>query len=323
MTRLQNIPTYLIAGPLGAGKTTLLRRLFEQRPADERWAVLINEFGVVGIDAALLGRNEGIQIAEIPGGCLCCVNGLPFQVGLGRLLRKARPDRLFIEASGLGHPAELLKQLQVPPWQGVLQIENFLMVLDAAALQAGRPLAPSQRDALPLADILILNKMDELASGQTAAIIANLPEKPVICCEQGNITWPLGKVRANPLVSDGQLVELPAAPPLPGRLWRSVNDWECHAHSLEGWHSIGWLMHPARCFDRDQVDRWLANIRFSRAKGVLHAQDGWYRLNRLAAGERDWEPTEPGSANRLELLLDQPCDLEALDQGLRAASRAD
>ncbi|MGE8385560.1 MAG: CobW family GTP-binding protein, partial [Pseudomonas putida] len=98
---LQNIPTHVIAGPLGAGKTTLIRHLLAQRPGNERWAVLINEFGLVGLDAALLSRDEdGITIGEVAGGCLCCVNGMPFQVGLGRLLRKSRPDRLFIEPSG-------------------------------------------------------------------------------------------------------------------------------------------------------------------------------------------------------------------------------
>ncbi|MDH0098315.1 CobW-like GTP-binding protein, partial [Pseudomonas sp. GD04158] len=92
---LSQIPTHLIAGPLGAGKTSLIRHLLAQKPAAERWAVLINEFGQIGLDAALLERGEdGIALAEVAGGCVCCVNGAPFQVGLGRLLRQARPDRL-------------------------------------------------------------------------------------------------------------------------------------------------------------------------------------------------------------------------------------
>ena len=120
---LQNIPTHLIGGPLGAGKTSLIRHLLGQRPASERWAVLINEFGQIGLDAALLSTDDqGISLGEVAGGCLCCVNGAPFQVGLGRLLRKARPDRLFIEPSGLGHPAQLLAQLKLPPWLSLIHI---------------------------------------------------------------------------------------------------------------------------------------------------------------------------------------------------------
>jgi G3E family GTPase len=78
---LQNIPTHVIAGPLGAGKTSLISHLLAQRPAGERWAVLINEFGQIGIDAALLTRDaDGIALGEVAGGCLCCVNGAPFQI---------------------------------------------------------------------------------------------------------------------------------------------------------------------------------------------------------------------------------------------------
>jgi len=66
---LQNIPTHLIAGPLGAGKTSPIRQLMAQRQPDERWAVLVNEFGQVGLDAALLSRDEdGIAIGEVAGG---------------------------------------------------------------------------------------------------------------------------------------------------------------------------------------------------------------------------------------------------------------
>ena len=92
---LSQIPTHLIAGPLGAGKTSLLRALLAQRPAEERWAILINEFGQIGLDQALLSANadDAVSLSEIPGGCLCCVNGVPFQVGLTRLLRKGGPDR--------------------------------------------------------------------------------------------------------------------------------------------------------------------------------------------------------------------------------------
>jgi G3E family GTPase len=146
---LQNIPTHVITGPLGAGKTSLIRHLLKQKPAAERWAVLINEFGQIGLDAALLTTgDDGIALGEVAGGCLCCVNGAPFQIGLGRLLRKARPDRLFIEPSGLGHPVQLIKQLQEAPWVGVLAIQPSVIVLDAQALAQGKALPDTQRDAL-------------------------------------------------------------------------------------------------------------------------------------------------------------------------------
>ncbi len=156
---LTQIPTHLIGGPLGAGKTSLIRNLLTQKPADERWAVLVNEFGQIGLDAALLSTDAaGIGIAEVAGGCLCCVNGLPFQVGLTRLLRQARPQRLLIEPSGLGHPAQLLRQLGQPPWTEVLAVQPSVLVLDAAALARGAALPDSQQQALDSAGLLVLNK---------------------------------------------------------------------------------------------------------------------------------------------------------------------
>lgn len=79
--------TNLITGFLGSGKTTSILHLLAQKPADEKWAVLVNEFGEVGIDGALLA-DSGALLKEIPGGCMCCVNGLPMQVGLNTLLRR-------------------------------------------------------------------------------------------------------------------------------------------------------------------------------------------------------------------------------------------
>lgn len=185
---LQNIPTHVIAGPLGAGKTSLIKHLLAQRPANERWAVLINEFGQIGLDAALLTQDDdGIALGEVAGGCLCCVNGAPFQVGLGRLLRKAKPDRLFIEPSGLGHPAQLLKQLREAPWQNVLAVQPCVLVLDAQALAAGKPLPVAQQEALTSAGLLVLNKEEALDAAQRRAIEQQIPDCPLYWTRQAQV----------------------------------------------------------------------------------------------------------------------------------------
>jgi G3E family GTPase len=183
---LQNIPTHVIAGPLGAGKTSLIKHLLSQKPANERWAILINEFGQIGLDAALLSTaQDGIALGEVAGGCLCCVNGAPFQIGLGRLLRKARPDRLFIEPSGLGHPVQLLNQLREAPWVGVLAVQPSVIVLDAQAIAAGKPLPPTQHEAVENAGLLVLNKSEGLDVASRTALVAMLPDRAVCWTELG------------------------------------------------------------------------------------------------------------------------------------------
>ena len=90
------VKTHIISGFLGAGKTTLLQHLLSQKPENERWAVLMNEFGQIGVDQQLLPQTDGYEVKELLGGCLCCASQLPMQIALSRLLSDSKPDRLFI-----------------------------------------------------------------------------------------------------------------------------------------------------------------------------------------------------------------------------------
>ncbi|MCW2295082.1 G3E family GTPase [Pseudomonas sp. BIGb0408] len=299
---LKQIPTHLIAGPLGAGKTSLIRQLLAQRPAHERWAVLINEFGQIGLDAALLSRDEdGLSFSEVAGGCLCCVNGVPFQVGLGRLLRKARPDRLFIEPSGLGHPSSLLEQLGQAPWEGVLAVQPLLMVLDAAALAADRPLADNQRDALPHAGLLVLNKSEEVDEASRARIARSLPHA-LYWTSQGLLPFdrlPLADAVAT--VTDGRC--LPDGPLPAVTVWRRAEEPICLVQDQpEGW-SIGWRWHPSQRFDLLRVQQWLTSLPWRRAKLVVQTNAGWLSVNALEGQALHWQNSEWRKDSRLELIF--------------------
>ena len=101
LSAAQPIPVHIISGFLGAGKTTLLKHLLQQKPEQEIWAVLMNEFGQIGVDQQLLPQDSGYAVKELLGGCLCCSSQLPMQIALSRLLSEVKPDRLFIEPTGL------------------------------------------------------------------------------------------------------------------------------------------------------------------------------------------------------------------------------
>lgn len=314
---LHNIPTHVIAGPLGAGKTSLIRHLLKQKPADERWAVLINEFGQIGLDAALLTTgDDGIALGEVAGGCLCCVNGAPFQVGLGRLLRKARPDRLLIEPSGLGHPVQLIKQLHETPWVDVLAIQPSVMVLDAQALAQGKALPDTQRDALAQAGLLLLNKSDGLDPSARKAIADALPVRPLRWTDQGVLSLdslPGIDVSAraggdNPAVPRS-LAQLPVA-------WVDPMAPVCLSQQqAEGW-SIGWRWHPEREFDAAKVQTWLHALGWQRAKLVIHSEMGWVSGNALNGSTLEWTFSEWRKDSRLELIFNQPQDEAALQRTL-------
>lgn len=321
MTMLQNIPTHVIAGPLGAGKTSLIRHLMAHRPATERWAVLINEFGQIGLDAALLSTaDDGIAMGEVAGGCLCCVNGAPFQVGLGRLLRKSRPDRLFIEPSGLGHPAQLLAQLRQPPWQGVLDVQPLVMVLDAQMLAGGQPLADSQQAALVEAGLLVLNKAEAVDSEKRVWITSRLPTVPCYWAEQGRL--PLDELlKQSTAIVDKPAVDNSALPdgtaPL-GALWTSPSEPIClHHQSTDGW-SIGWRWHPSQLLDAQRIEGFLAGLVWRRAKLVIHSPEGWQSANALEGKPLVWQSSHWRRDSRIELIFAQPQDAEALQQGMAA-----
>mgnify|MGYP000369939792 CR=1 FL=1 len=158
---IQHIPTNVITGFLGVGKTTAILHLLKHKPATERWAVLVNEFGKIGIDGLIL-QQDGVSIKEIPGGCMCCAAGVSVQVGINTLLANARPDRLLIEPTGIGHPKQIIKQLSLPPFDKVLDMRACITLIDPRHLQESRYYENEYyKEQLEIADVLVANKIDQ------------------------------------------------------------------------------------------------------------------------------------------------------------------
>lgn len=126
---IKAVPTNIITGFLGVGKTTAILNLMKNKPDNERWAILVNEFGEIGVDGSLVGGqhsdNQNVFIREVPGGCMCCAAGLPMQIALNQLLSEARPDRLLIEPTGLGHPKEVLEVLSTGHFRQILSLKRI------------------------------------------------------------------------------------------------------------------------------------------------------------------------------------------------------
>ncbi|KRU23257.1 cobalamin biosynthesis protein P47K [Psychrobacter piscatorii] len=175
----QNIPCTLVTGFLGAGKTTVINQLLATKPNDERWALLINEFGRIGIDGALLASSQdndleqqNIAMREVSGGCICCTSQLPLQIAISRLLNDHHPRRLLIEPTGLAHPRELILQLSAPHWQTALQMNAVITVLSGEQWQQIKyrdheGFQAHVRDA----DVLIVNRYDQLSSSEKHTLI--------------------------------------------------------------------------------------------------------------------------------------------------------
>lgn len=315
---LKNIPTHVIAGPLGAGKTSLIQHLMAHKPAHERWAVLVNEFGQIGLDAALMsvGHDE-VAIAEVAGGCVCCVNGAPFQIGLSRLLRTSRPDRLFIEPSGLGHPIQILKQLSEAPWRGVLALQPCVMVLDAQAMTLGKPLPETQLKALESAGLVVMNKSNSVPNEQREQIAYSLPKCPVLWVDYGCIplnSLPVADMNFTHAVDNSLIYK--DLNPIRSLFTDIAQPIFLAQEGPEGW-SAGWRWHSSRLFDLKRLQLWFESLNWRRAKLVVRTPEGWFSTNSVDNVFEDWKSSEWRMDSRIELIFDQPQNLELLKSGLK------
>ncbi len=219
MPDLSKLPVTVITGFLGAGKTTLIRHLM-QNPQGKRLAVVVNEFGDVGVDGEIL-KSCAIpdcpaeNIVELANGCICCTVADDFIPTIEALMALSpRPDHILIETSGLALPKPLLKAFEWPAIRSRITVDGVIALADAEAVAAGRfapnvdavdaqraaddsidhetPLSEVFEDQISCADIIVLTKPDLAGPAGVAAaralIAAEAPRPlPVIEVAEGTV----------------------------------------------------------------------------------------------------------------------------------------
>jgi len=201
MTDTARVPCTVVTGFLGAGKTTLIRHVL-QNAGGRRLAILVNEFGEVGIDGEIL-KGCGIEscpeenIVELANGCICCTVADDFVPALDLILsREPRVDHILIETSGLALPKPLVQAFQWPGVRSRVTVDGVVAVVDGAALAEGRvaqdlaalaaqraadpslvhddPVEEVFGDQVACADLVVLTKGDLLDAAGLAAAKARL-----------------------------------------------------------------------------------------------------------------------------------------------------
>ncbi|MDC3378352.1 cobalamin biosynthesis protein CobW [Amylibacter sp.] len=200
---LQKIPATVVTGFLGAGKTTLIRHML-QNAHGKRIALIINEFGDLGVDGDILkGCGDDTctpdDIMELSNGCICCTVADDFIPTIKSLLeRDNKPDHIVIETSGLALPQPLIRAFNWPEISTKVTVDGVITVVDGKAVQEGRfahdieavdnqrkldenldhetPLSELYEDQIACADMIIINKADLLTSEETVELTQTLKE---------------------------------------------------------------------------------------------------------------------------------------------------
>ncbi|AQU83757.1 MULTISPECIES: CobW family GTP-binding protein [unclassified Halomonas] len=311
-----HVPVHIITGFLGSGKTTLIHSLIEQKPVGEKWAILVNEFGQIGIDQAMFEQRDDVVVKGLPGGCLCCQLAFVLQAALVNLLARSKPDRVIIEPSGLGHPAGLLDLLRGETFQDVVAVHDIIATLDPRRLDEPRALAHETfQDQLAMADAVVITMREQatpeqLENAQHFAEALWPPRKWIhhANAEQLSIARLLqsGKAASKSANVPAAHQQQAAVPSLEGHFFDfppPLGKPQHETASALGYTSTGMRWHPSECFDLDCLATWLGELpAAARVKGVFHTGHGWKRLNR-ANGTLSVESCAWRQDSRLEVIL--------------------
>ena len=281
-----SLPLTILGGFLGAGKTTLLNRLLAE-PGQRRLAVLVNDFGRINIDAALV-RSRTDDMISLANGCVCCTVSTELTRTLIDLAQRPDPpDAMVLEASGLADPRGIAQVALANP---AVRLDGILTLVDAVGLldtYNGEAQATIEHQ-LSAADMLVLTKTDEASAVQQQEALAHLalhcPATPVVTAIHGNL--PADLVLGRHSTRDPRCE--PAAP------------WD-HAGAFESWS-----LQSDRLLDADRLRAFVTALpsRLLRAKGVLHlSQDPlrrhiYQRVGRRSSllADQAWGDEPPGSS---------------------------
>lgn len=273
-----SIPLHLFGGPLGVGKTTAVRRFLEQ--TDEYTAVVVNDFGETGYDAALIEESGGTapRVENVPGGCLCCTSAAQLRPALAALCADPQVERIIIEPSGVALLDPLLAMLREAAPDCGFELRSVIVLFDA---QKTRPAAlehiPYWRHLAERADIAVINRCDTAPPSAVDALFQWLekldpPKQRIVKTEFGRLPPELFDLRGTPREAG-----------------------QHHAHGR---------LPPAGTFRSGatfRLDALLDVLREAapateRFKGVFNTDRGRVRLE-IACGEVIQRPAPPGDAS--------------------------
>lgn len=256
-------PIILITGYLGAGKTTLIRKILDT--TDRKIAVLMNEFGKIGIDGTVV-KGKSIDVIEISGGCVCCSLTGEFEAAIKEIISDVKPDMIVVETTGVAEPDAIVGDILENMPQARLDL--VVAVADADSLVRYPSIGLTGRNQIEMGDVILLNKIDLVDDKQNAQIREKLMEindhamifEAVRCAIDVEMLFDVRKTRKMKAVD------------------------EKHSEKLESFEFVAEKMNYNRL---DVVLTTISDV--VRIKGFVNTEKGGFLLN-YVLGRHEFEP---------------------------------
>ena len=303
------VPVTVVTGYLGAGKTTLVNRILAA--ATDRIAVIVNEFGEIGIDGELIDSGAE-DLVELAGGCVCCVVRGDLIRTLRQLLRQ-RPDldRVLIETSGLADPGPVAQSLAADPILAArCRLDAVVAVADAGRIAAQMAADHLAADQIALADVIVLNK---------AETAADLPALTDLLAGTNPLAEVITATRC-----DVAVARLTGHDPDPGRVPGAPH----HHHGAGGIAAVA--LTTSAEIDEPGIEAWLTGLLALRGQDILRTKGVFavpgkdcrlvvqaVHMSLEAAWGRPWA-SMADRGGRI-VFIGRDLDAAELEQGLRAA----
>ena len=187
---MSDLRVNLLFGFLGSGKTTLVRRILGERGGERKTAVIVNEFGEVGVDGEVIAGSN-VDLVELTSGCLCCTLRGSLMSAVEELRERAAVERIVVEATGVASPGDMLEDLHDSKLADELDVGPLVTVVDAPKFtRLQQMLGEFYEEQVENADVLVLNKIDLATQGELdraqAAVREINPDAVLLFAEQGD-----------------------------------------------------------------------------------------------------------------------------------------
>jgi G3E family GTPase len=298
-----------ICGFLGSGKTTLVRHILAERAGRERMAVIVNEFGAMGVDGAVL-QGHSVDMIELSAGCICCTLKGSLVSAVEELRDRAGVERIVIESTGVAQPGDLVETLSEPGLRDSVVLGPLVTVVDAAKFPHLRKVLGEFYTAqIRRADIVLLNKTDLAGPAQLAAVRAEIEalnaRARILTTERCQVELDMVLDRTSG-GREPSALEQGLASPAPAASFVSFvvkADFDADGTKLAG---VFAALPPA----------------IVRAKGFMRV-DGQLHLVQYAAGQLEVSPAAAGArAPSMVFIAASEPDRQAVQQALEGTARA-